>query len=251
MEPNGEWQENDKKAKRLVKRREQRRQCLLEETAEERETRLGKSREAWKKRLPRQKVSKGSIRESVIQERTNRLQKRKQDRATERVDERAKILEILRAHFHTATANENDQEWKDGHANEQLSMSVDPTVDISVPEADEDSESVHEAEGVSRNEYLHELEFVQKQMHSFNLDQEHLQHRQCTMCKETWPTQQNLASEVYICFRCKGNKESPKKFSSENDMDPEGHEHNLPQDIHIFNTSTDNLISYNLQCVTW
>jgi hypothetical protein len=58
-------------------------------------------------------------------------------------------------------------------------MSVDPTVDISVPKADEDSEAVHEAEGpeVSRNEYLHEggwenvdnplheLEFVQNEMH--------------------------------------------------------------------------------------
>jgi hypothetical protein len=70
---------------------------------------------------------------------TNRLQKRKQDLATETVDERARILEILRAHFHTASPNETDQE-----SNEQLSMYVDPTVDISVPEADEDSESVHE-----------------------------------------------------------------------------------------------------------
>jgi hypothetical protein len=55
-------------------------------------------------------------------------------------------------HFHTAIAN--DQEWKDGLANEQLSMSVDPTVDISVPEADKDSESVSE--------------FVQNEMHSFS-----------------------------------------------------------------------------------
>ncbi|CAB4032530.1 ATP-dependent DNA helicase PIF1 [Paramuricea clavata] len=115
-------------------------------------------------------------------------------------------------------------------------MSVDPNVDIpvSVPKADEDSESVHEAEGpeVSRNEYLHEggwqnvdnplheLEFVQNEIHSFHLDQEHLEHRQCTMCKEAWPTRQNLASEVYICYQCKRDKKSPKKFSAENDMDP-------------------------------
>jgi hypothetical protein len=124
------------------------------------------------------------------EERTNRLQKRKQDQATETVDERARILEILRALFHTACSNENDQE-----SHEQLSMSVDPTVDISVPEADEDNESVHEAKGpgVSRNEYLHEggwqnvdnplheLEFVQNEMHSFRLDQEHLEHRQCRL----------------------------------------------------------------------
>jgi hypothetical protein len=39
------------------------------------------------------------------EEGTNRLQKRKQDQATETVDERARILEILRAHFHTASSN--------------------------------------------------------------------------------------------------------------------------------------------------
>jgi hypothetical protein len=59
MEPNEEWQGNDKKAERLAKRRERRRQHLLEETAEEREARLGKRREAWKKRLLKRKVSKG------------------------------------------------------------------------------------------------------------------------------------------------------------------------------------------------
>ena len=117
-------------------------------------------------------------------------------------------------------------------ANEQLSMSVDPTVDIYIAEADKDSLSVREAEGVSRNEYLHEggwqnvykslhgLEFVQNEMHSFYLDQEHLEYRQCTMCKEPWPTRPNLASQVYICFRCKRDKKSPKKFTVENNMDP-------------------------------
>ena len=63
MEPNEERQGNDKKAERLAKRREgrprRRRQRLLEETAEEREARLEKRREAWKKRLLKRKVSKG------------------------------------------------------------------------------------------------------------------------------------------------------------------------------------------------
>jgi hypothetical protein len=49
MEPNEERQGNDKKAERLAKRREQRRQRLLEETAQEREARLGKRTEAWEK----------------------------------------------------------------------------------------------------------------------------------------------------------------------------------------------------------
>ena len=133
------------------------------ETAEETETRLEKRGEAWQElRTPevkgKQKEYKrvynlDKMQNETEEERTNRLQKRKQDQATETVDERARILEILRALFHTASSNENDQE-----SNEQLSMSVDPNVDISVPKADEDSESVHEAEGpgVSRNEYLHE-----------------------------------------------------------------------------------------------
>ena len=50
MEPNEERQGNDKKAERLAKRRERRRQRLFEKTAEEREARLGKRREAWKKK---------------------------------------------------------------------------------------------------------------------------------------------------------------------------------------------------------
>ena len=55
MEPNEERQGNDKKAERLAKRRERRRQRLLEETAEEREARLGKRREAWKKKTAKAK----------------------------------------------------------------------------------------------------------------------------------------------------------------------------------------------------
>ena len=103
---------------------------------------------------------------------------------------------------------------------------------VSVPEEGEESGSVPEPQGVSKNEYLHEggwqnadsplheQEFVQNEMHSFHLDQEHLEHRQCTVCKEAWPTRQNLRSETYTCYRCKRDKKSPKKFSAENDMDP-------------------------------
>ena len=119
--------------------------------------------------------------------------------------------------------------------NEQLTtISVNQVIEMSVQEAEDEAMSVDEAEGpgMSKDEYLHEggwqnvdnplheLEFVRNEMHSFHLDQEHLQHRQCTICKEAWPARQNLASEVYICYRCKRDKKSPKKFSVENDMDP-------------------------------
>jgi hypothetical protein len=108
-------------------------------------------------------------------------------------------------------------------------------IDTSISEADEEpGMSLHEAEGpgVGKNEYLHdggwqnvdnplhELEYVKNEMHSFHLDQEHLEHRQCTICKEAWPTRQSLAAETYICFRCKRDKKSPKNFSAGNDMDP-------------------------------
>ena len=108
-------------------------------------------------------------------------------------------------------------------------------IDTSISEADEEpGMSLHEAEGpgVSKNEYLHdggwqnvdnplhELEYVKNEMHSFHLDQEHLEHRQCTICKEAWPTRQNLAAVTYICFRCKRDKKSQKNFSAANDMDP-------------------------------
>ncbi len=189
------------------------------------------------------------------EEGTNRLQKRKQDRAAETVDERARILEILRAHFHTAIANENDQQ-----SHERLSMSVDPTVDISVSEADKNSESVHEAEGpeVSRNEYLHEggwqnidnplheLEFVQNEMHSFHLDQEHLEHRQCTICKETWPTRQNAMDPGTVHEQLRGLTQVEEMLISRvcpimrvcrkhgGQREYKGHVLNLPQDIQSF-----------------
>ena len=162
-----------KTAEAKGKQREYKRVCYRQqkqagESAEERETRLAKLREMLRQeRTPEVKGKRkeykrvydlDKMQNEIEEQRTNRLQKRKQDRATETVDERARILEILLA-------------------NEQLSMSVYPTVDISVPEADEDNESVHEAEGpwVSRNGYLqeggwpnvdnplHELEFVQNE----------------------------------------------------------------------------------------
>ena len=34
-------------------------------------------------------------------------------------------------------------------------------------------------------------------------NQEHLEHRQCTICREAWLTRLNLTLEMYICYRCK------------------------------------------------
>ena len=69
---------------------------------------------------------------------------------------------------------------------------------------------------------LHEQEWVRNEMGSFHSIQEQLQHRQCSVCKETWPTKQNLSKDParYVCHRCTRDKKSPKVYSAENDMDP-------------------------------
>ncbi len=51
----GKRQANRKNVERLAKRGERRRQRMLEETAEERDSRLKKRRETWKKRTAEQK----------------------------------------------------------------------------------------------------------------------------------------------------------------------------------------------------
>ena len=73
MEPSDEQDKMSKKAENLNKRRQQRRQRLLEETARGKETRLAKRREAWKLGQPKQKVSKKGIRDFT----GNRKQQRK------------------------------------------------------------------------------------------------------------------------------------------------------------------------------
>ena len=69
---------------------------------------------------------------------------------------------------------------------------------------------------------LHEQEWVRNEMVSFHSSQEQLQHRQCTIFKETWPTKQNLSKDParYVCHRCTRDKKLPQVYSAENDMDP-------------------------------
>ena len=71
------------------------------ESAEERETRLAKRREAWQERTLEVKGKRkeykrvydlDKVQNETEEERTNRPQKRKQDQATETVDERARKL---------------------------------------------------------------------------------------------------------------------------------------------------------------
>ena len=47
------------------------------------------------------------------------------------------------------------------------------------------NEYLHEGGWQNVGNPLHEQEFVQNEMHSFHLDQECLEHRQCTICKKS------------------------------------------------------------------
>ena len=152
---------------------------------------------------------------------TEKLQMTKHEKQSEKEDdERARIIEILKEHFPRASLNGQEQQDRSPETNmvseptvyevnEQLStISVNQVIEMSVQEADHEKMSLHESEGpgMSKDKYLHEggsqnvdnplheLEFVRNEMHSFHLDQERLQHRQCTTCKEAWPTWQNVAS---------------------------------------------------------
>ncbi|CAB3998542.1 Hypothetical predicted protein [Paramuricea clavata] len=97
---------------------------------------------------------------------------------------------------------------------------------VSGPDVGAENECVHEAtcENVSVSAAVEATasvtEAVEATASVTEADQEHLEHRRCTICKEAWPICQNLASEVFICYRCKRDKKLPKKFSAKNDMDP-------------------------------
>ena len=70
--------------------------------------------------------------------------------------------------------------------------------------------------------HLHKQERVRNEMGSFHSSQEMLEHLQCTICKETWPTKENLSKDParYVYHRCTRDKKLPKVYSAENDMDP-------------------------------
>ena len=42
--------------------------------------------------------------------------------------------------------------------------------------------------------------------------QERLEHRQCTTCKEAWPTRQNLTSETYTMLPVQKRQEITKEI---------------------------------------
>ena len=217
--------------KQLEKRREKRRKVLEKETPEEKEYRLAKRRAAYKRRS---EACTGKDSEKKREEnRVYMRERRRQGYARQRAERLAEEQQQQSGNPEVSQVNKSGE--KDGPDHEEIERIVSfceelASIIYSVPE--EGEESVPEPQGVSKNEYLHEggwqnvdnplheQEFVQNEMHSFHLDQERLEHRQCTVCKEAWPTRQNLASEVFICYRCKRDKKSPKKFSAENDMDP-------------------------------
>ena len=83
-------------------------------------------------------------------------------------------------------------------------------------------------QGGWKNNLLHQQPWVQREMTSFHEFQQSLQHRQCTVCLEAWPTtvkqqqaEQPKDKEVqYVCGRCQRDRKSPRLFSAANKMHP-------------------------------
>ena len=118
-------------------------------------------------------------------------------------DERARIIGILKEHFPRASLNGQEQQCRPPEinmvseptvyqVNEQMNtISVNQVIEMSVQEADHEKMYLHESEGYTEylhesgwqntENHLHELEFLRNEMHSFHLDEERLQHRQCTL----------------------------------------------------------------------
>ena len=42
----------------------------------------------------------------------------------------------------------------------------------------------------------------------------------CDVCSEMWPVRSNNSKSPYVCFRCKRDKNNPKTYSMENNMNP-------------------------------
>ena len=80
----------------------------------------------------------------------------------------------------------------------------------------------------SRDDYLHnggwKLQNLQSWatecMKAFHRKQNQWQHRKCIICSEQWPVRSNLNLHPYVCIRCQRGKNTPKTFSSDNNMDP-------------------------------
>ena len=67
---------------------------------------------------------------------------------------------------------------------------------------------------------LHKQSWVIKNMHKFH-DSMKMEINQCMICKEAWPKEvSSKKEENFTCLRCKRDKGTPKKFSSENSMIP-------------------------------
>ncbi len=197
--------------KQLEKRREKRRKVLEKEMPEEKEYRLAKRRAAYKRRS---EACTGKDSEKKREEnRVYMRERRRQGYARQRAERLAEGQQQQSGNPEVSQVNKSGE--KDGPDHEEIERIVSfceelASIIYSVPEEGEENVSDIEPQGVSKNEYLHEggwqnadsplheQEFVQNEMHSFHLDQERLEHRQCTVCKEAWPTRAKLEHQKHI-----------------------------------------------------
>ena len=144
--------------------------------------------------------------------------------ASETAEQRQNRLVSMRTNLAERTENESVPEREERLKVPRESVRERRANNVSFQEEHVDSheEYLHQRGWEDTENPLHEQEWVRNEMGSFHSSQEQLQHRQCTVCKETWPTKQNLSKDParYVCHRCMRDKKSLKAYSAENDMDP-------------------------------
>ena len=73
---------------------------------------------------------------------------------------------------------------------------------------------LHQGGWTESGEKLHKQLWVQEEMMTFHKKQTLWEHRLCTVCHDLWPTRTSLQEnqDTYVCTRCKHDKRSIKKF---------------------------------------
>ena len=111
--------------------------------------------------------------------------------ASETAEERQNRLVSMRTNLTERIKNESVQERKERLevARESVRERRVNNVSFQKDNVDSRKEYLHQGGWEDTENPFHKQERVRNEMDSFHSSQEQLHHRQCTVCKETWPTQ--------------------------------------------------------------
>ena len=215
-----EESEDDREA-RLATRRQRR----MNESEQEREATLGTRRqrrleESEDDREARLATRRQRRMNESEQEREATLGTRRQRRLEESEDDREARLATRRQR----RMNESEQETEATLATRRqrrLNESAQQRTNPNSHGHNHTSQNSYLYEGGWRNIPLHEQPWVNDIMMKFQKKQDKWNHIKCTLCNEMWPIRfQPSQIETYTCIHCKRDKNIPKLFSPQNDMDP-------------------------------